>query len=219
MKGLLLKDFYMIWKQAKIMLLLVIIYILIGVFNDSLFWTMFSVIFMSMLPITALALDERSGWNRYAGMLPYSSKDIVMSKYLFGLIGVGIVIVVYVILTVLTGIALHREIQPAAILEMIIPLFSVSCIFMGTNLPIMFKTGVEKGRMWYTLSLIVIMGSSSAVISILNEESVKKEIIGFLQIGRLTDAMLQNAVLLVVCGVLLLGSMNLAVKIYEKKDL
>ena len=37
-----------------------------------------------MLPYTAMAYDERSKWNQLAAMMPYSDRDIVLSKYVFG---------------------------------------------------------------------------------------------------------------------------------------
>jgi ABC-2 type transport system permease protein len=219
MKGLLLKDFYMIWKQAKFMLALVIIYILIGVVSDSSFWTVFSVIFMAMLPITALGLDERSGWTSYASMLPFSKHDIVVGKYVFGLIGVGSSVLLYAVLTMLTGIVRYGSVQIDSILQMIMPLFSVSFLFIATNLPIMFKVGVEKGRMWYLLSLMVIMGGSSFIISILDGNPGLDAISGFLSIDTQANQLIQSASVLAFCTILLLGSMKLSINVFEKKDL
>ena len=45
---------------------------------------------MSMLPYTALAYDERSRWDQMAAMMPYSARDVVLSKYLFGWIAVAV---------------------------------------------------------------------------------------------------------------------------------
>ncbi|WP_342756860.1 ABC-2 transporter permease [Kineothrix sedimenti] len=219
MKGLLLKDFYMIWKQAKIMLILVIAYIIIGVISDNSFWTVFAVIFMAMLPITALGLDERSNWTNYAAMLPFSRQDIVISKYVFGLAGVGLTVILYTVLTTVTSIVKREDIQIDPVLRMIIPLLSISFIFIGTNLPIMFKVGVEKGRLWYMLSLMVIMGGSTFVISLLNGEIGLSTVLGFLQIDTQMDQLTQSTVILALCTILLLGSMKLAINAFEKRDL
>ncbi len=219
MKGLLLKDFYMIWKQAKIMLILVIAYIIIGVISDNSFWTVFAVIFMAMLPITALGLDERSNWTNYAAMLPFSRQDIVISKYVFGLAGVGLTVILYTVLTTVTSIVKREGVQIDPVLRMIIPLLSISFIFIGTNLPIMFKVGVEKGRLWYMLSLMVIMGGSTFVISLLNGEIGLSTVLGFLQIDTQMDQLTQSTVILALCTILLLGSMKLAINAFEKRDL
>ncbi len=219
MKGLLLKDFYMIWKQAKFMLALVIIYILIGVVSDSSFWTVFAVIFMAMLPITALGLDERSGWTGYAAMLPFSKHDIVVSKYVFGLAGVGLAVILYAVLTVLTNLVRYGSVQIDSILQMIMPLLSVSFLFIATNLPIMFKVGVEKGRMWYLLSLMVIMGGSAFIINILGGNPGLGAVSGFLSIDAQANQLIQSAGVLAFCTVLLLGSMKLSINVFEKKDL
>lgn len=219
MKGLLLKDFYMIWKQAKFMLALVIIYILIGVVSDSSFWTVFSVIFMAMLPITALGLDERSGWTGYAAMLPFSKHDIVVSKYVFGLVGVGLAVILYAVLTVLTGIVRYGNVQIASILPMIMLLISISFLFIATNLPIMFKVGVERGRMWYILSSMVIMGGSAFIISILGGKLSLSAVLSLFRIDMQVNQLTQSISVLTFCTILLLGSMKLSINVFEKKDL
>ncbi len=219
MKGLLLKDFYMIWKQAKIMLILVIAYIIIGVISDNSFLTVFAVIFMAMLPITALGLDERSNWTNYAAMLPFSKQDIVMSKYVFGLAGVGLAVILYAVLSVLTNMVKGEGAQIDSILRMIVPLLSISFIFIGTNLPIMFKVGVEKGRLWYMLSLIVLMGGSTFFVSLLNGKVGLSAVSGFLQMDIQMDQLTQSIIILAFCAILLLGSMKLAINAFEKRDL
>ena len=80
MQALILKDFYVMWKQTRIFLLVILVFSAIpGSFN-----AVFAVIYSAMLPYTAMAYDERSKWNQLAAMMPYSDRDIVLSKYAFG---------------------------------------------------------------------------------------------------------------------------------------
>lgn len=80
MQALILKDFYVMWKQTRVFLLVILVFSAIpGSFN-----AVFAVIYSAMLPYTAMAYDERSKWNQLAAMMPYSDRDIVLSKYAFG---------------------------------------------------------------------------------------------------------------------------------------
>ena len=85
MSGLILKDLYTLVKQLKIMLLMLLLFACV----PNLSMASFAVLYAAMLPVTAMAYDERSKWNELAVMMPYSPTAIVASKYLFGLISVG----------------------------------------------------------------------------------------------------------------------------------
>ena len=86
MSALLLKDYYVIFRQMKIFLLLILVFSCI----PGTFYSTFAVVYASMLPYTALAYDERSKWDQLAAMMPYSARDVVLSKYLFGWISVAV---------------------------------------------------------------------------------------------------------------------------------
>ena len=86
MSALLLKDYYVIFRPMKIFLLLILVFSCI----PGTFYSTFAVVYASMLPYTALAYDERSRWDQMAAMMPYSARDVVLSKYLFGWIAVAV---------------------------------------------------------------------------------------------------------------------------------
>ena len=87
MTGLILKDLLNLKKQGKVYLILIIFYFAIGLVNEnsSMFASMMTMVAV-LIPITAMAYDERCKWDRYALTMPVSRKDMVMSKYLLGLI-------------------------------------------------------------------------------------------------------------------------------------
>ena len=80
MKGLLLKDWYTLIKQMKIMLVLMLVFACVPGYSMA----AFAVVYAAMLPVTALAYDERSKWDELAAMLPYSVREIVGGKYVLG---------------------------------------------------------------------------------------------------------------------------------------
>ena len=65
----------------KIFLVLLVAFALIPGYSMS----AFAVMYAAMLPMTALAYDERSKWDTLAAMMPYSTGALVLSKYLLGI--------------------------------------------------------------------------------------------------------------------------------------
>lgn len=82
MRGLIMKDMLTIAKQAKAFLILILFFAVIPSFSGS----SFAMLYAAMMPISALAYDENCKWDQLAAMMPYSVRDIVLSKYLFGYI-------------------------------------------------------------------------------------------------------------------------------------
>lgn len=213
MRGLLIKDICALWKQARFMLVLVLAYIVIGAWKpENSFWAAFSVLFMSMLPINALGLDERCKWNQYALMLPCSRKDMVLEKYILGLIGIIGVVLIYGGMTCILQLWEGNGILFSRLGQSIVPMLSLPCLFLGINMPIMFRYGVEKGRMWFTILTMVIFLGCIYVMNTLNQKE------GFAAaVGRLGAGM--GLFLIAGSVVILIFSMLLSVRIFEKKEL
>ena len=85
MRGLIMKDMLTIAKQAKAFLILILFFAVIPSFSGS----SFAMLYAAMMPISALAYDENCKWDQLAAMMPYSVRDIVLSKYLLGYMPAG----------------------------------------------------------------------------------------------------------------------------------
>ncbi|HBL68905.1 MAG TPA: ABC-2 transporter permease, partial [Firmicutes bacterium] len=82
MKGLIIKDFFALARQARIFLAATAFYLIYSITTKNI--TMFAVMFtmfMGFLPINTMAFDEQSKWNKYALSMPLTRTDIVLSKY------------------------------------------------------------------------------------------------------------------------------------------
>jgi hypothetical protein len=98
-KGLLLKDWYMIKQYCKIYLVITVLFGAASVVNDeNLFFVFYPCVLGGMIPVNLLGYDERSHWDRYSGTLPYTKKQIVSAKYLIGLF-------VQIAMLLVTGVA------------------------------------------------------------------------------------------------------------------
>lgn len=146
MKGLVWKDIYTLLKQAKFILLLMVLFACLPGYSMS----AFAIFYGAMLPITALAYDERSKWDELAAMMPYSVKEIVGSKYVLGLLLVGVITALSIAARIVIGIIKAAPFDAEGIISILI-LACLSLVLLMMDLPLMFRLGVEKGRIIYIL--------------------------------------------------------------------
>ena len=141
MKGLLIKDWKTLVKQTKVMLAITALLACV----PSTYMSAFALFYAAMLPITALAYDERAKWDELAAMMPYTSQSIVGSKYVLGLT----LVLPVLALSMLSRLLVHST---PLISEDTVSLLITAClslILMAIDLPFMFHFGVEKGRLIY----------------------------------------------------------------------
>ncbi len=142
MKALLLKDLYVLLRQARLFLLLIVVFSLM---QES-FGSNFAIVYSTLLPMTALAYDEQAHWGRFAAMLPYSRRQLVLSKYLLG----GIFVLCSGTLSQLLRV-LRGSFDFAAALGQTLVMAGVGVLLLCILLPLMFWLGTERGRLAFYL--------------------------------------------------------------------
>ena len=158
MKALILKDTYVIWRQMKYFLVMILIFsALPNGFNN-----VFAVVYASMLPYTAMAYDERSKWDQMAAMMPYSTRDVVLGKYMFGWMCIGAAAVLSGLFQTVLSLVTDREVLPGTL---VLSALGALCI-LAITLPLMFRLGVEKGRLAMFLVIFLVCGGTGAIASI-----------------------------------------------------
>ena len=170
MKGLLLKDWYMMKKYCRAYLLIAVVFIAVSLFsNDNMFFVFYPCLLCGMIPVNLLGYDERSRWMQYSGTLPYTKTQIVSGKYLIGLLS-------QITILVATGaaqaakmlIAHNFELGDFAVLMLL--MLIVSTLTSSICLPFVFKLGVEKGRTAYYIMIGFVCGASVLASSILRRQ-------------------------------------------------
>lgn len=141
MKGLLIKDWKTLLKQMKVMLAIVVVFACI----PGTYMAAFALFYAAMLPVTALAYDERAKWDELAAMMPYTAKAIVGSKYVLGLM----LVLPVLALSILSRLLVHSTPIVSEDTMSLLITACLSLILMAINLPFMFRFGVEKGRLIY----------------------------------------------------------------------
>ena len=159
MKGLMLKDFYQLIKNCKMFFLFDVAFLAISFFSEgNSMFIGFPVMFSGILPLTLLSFDEREGWSYYCGTLPFSEKQIVSAKFLFGLIAQFVTAVVVAAVVFVRSIV-FPEYGFTENLMVVGVMFVASLIFPAFCLPFCYKFGTEKGRVAY----LIVVGLTTAV--------------------------------------------------------
>lgn len=167
MKGLLLKDFYMVTKYCRGYLLIAAVFIAVSVIDIGI--STFSAVLCliaGILPVTLMAYDERSRWTEYSGTLPYSKAQIVSSKYLIGLLA-QITVIVFTVLIKSVVKGFDNILFELAVLAYG---FVISCAMAAVVLPFMFWLGVEKGRIAYYITMVTVFACVFAIADFYGEE-------------------------------------------------
>ena len=153
MKALLLKDVCVLYKQLKILLLVLVAF----AFMPGMSASIFAMVYAIMLPITTLSYDERSKWNLMAAMMPYTTRQLVTGKYLLGYMGSAIVM----LLTALSQLFFGGLDDGRMSVLLIMP--CIGALVLALLLPVMFRFGTEKGRLAYILAAALLAGLSAGI--------------------------------------------------------
>lgn len=148
MRALMLKDIYVLLRQLKLFVIVMVIFAL--AFQENA--VSFIIFYAAMLTVSSMAYDEQSKWPQLAMMLPYSIRDIVLSKYLLGWLMIG-------------GMTLLSMLQIFIDIEYVWVSLVVACVamsFMAVILPLVFWLGTEKGRLLLVAVLAGIFGMIGA---------------------------------------------------------
>lgn len=174
MKGLLLKDWYMMKKYCRAYLLIGAVFIAVSLFsNDNLFFVFYPCLLCGMIPVNLLGYDERSRWMQYSGTLPYTKAQIVSAKYLIGLLAqVAVLLVTGLAQGIKMTVGGNFVFGEFAVLMLL--LLTMATLTSSISLPFIFKLGVEKGRTAYYVMIGFVCGASVLASSLLRGQLVSE---------------------------------------------
>lgn len=171
MKGLLLKDWYMMKKYCKAYLLIAAVFIAVSLFSDdNMFFVFYPCLLCGMIPVNLLAYDEQSRWVQYSGALPYTKAQLVSVKYLIGLLAQCAILVVTAIAQGVR-MAINSSFVFGDFSAIMLSLLAISTLTSSISLPFIFKLGVEKGRIAYYVMVGFMCAASAAASSLLRNSA------------------------------------------------
>ena len=176
MKGLILKDMINLRKYSRTVFLMIVFFTMFSFMSDD--FTLGSgiiVIMCSMMAITSFSFDKQSHWDTYAISLPIPRSRIVMSKYVLALLTA----LFGVLLSVVAGTVfnlIHGTTNGSDLFILAYALFVVAVTYQSIILPLIYKFGVEKSRVFmfvvFGLPSLLVIGLNSVGISMPDEEAI-----------------------------------------------
>ena len=211
MMGLVKKDLYLSVSMLRSYVLVAAIFALLtlfGIYEISFFVTYISVMCI-MIPVNLFAYDEQARWDKYAAALPAGRAGVVRGRYLFTILVCAGSLVFALLLQLVVSQASGAQGQERVdlLLSGLLPA-AYGCLMNAILLPLLYKFGSQKGRIYLILALGVGVGVIFGVLTALREMG--------LSLSRLTIPLLS----LPVVGLLaLLPSYLLSQHIFLHKDL
>lgn len=151
MKALLYKDLCVLWSQMKFVLFFVALFCAMP--DTGLCLNTFFVVYAGILvPISLFAYDERARWDALAAMLPFSVRDLVLSRYLLSWLSTAFAILCYLAGQVIFSPGHVPTRTSLLTLVFIVALF---LLVQAVYFPLLFRLGAEKGR----LAIIVVIAA------------------------------------------------------------
>ena len=170
MKGLIIKDLFILKKTTRVFVALTGLYLLMAIFLHTDFGVLIAFI-MGMLTITSFAYDEQAKWDAFALTMPVSKRDMVLSKYLLavflgiagGLMGI--------LLSVAAAIG-QGPVDIMAILKNTGIAICATYVFSSIALPLVYKLGSEKSRLVLMLCYAAPILLGTIIINMISEASI-----------------------------------------------
>lgn len=206
MKGLLLKDYYLFLKRGCSMFILLLISLAVPFLTaEYSIYGFYPIFIISTMPMTLISYDIKDKWDKYACAMPYSKKEIVLEKYLFGIILSGVAIALTLISQCVAS-GVRNDFNMGRIIEMGATLLALCLFSPSFTLPFFFKFGAEKGRIAY----LVVIGFLCATV------------VGFSSFGEGVNANVNlsgySYIILAVAVLAYIGSILLSIKFLENKN-
>lgn len=199
MKAVLLSDLTVIKTQAKSVLLVLVVWLAITVYNKrGLFFSALSVVYAMMLPLTCIAAYEKSCFDRYLLTAPVGRAAAAMGHYLFSIICAFCLAVIGFIASVALGMDTPEAIYSCS------ACFCVGVVMVSVLLPVIYKFGTEKARLTMMAVFVLFLLAFGLLLSALDVDM---------------DSLGEALVLLpVVTLVVFAASAALSVGIYKRRE-
>ena len=208
MMGLIIKDLLLIKENWKQLLIFALIFIVIGLEGNRILT--FVPIFLSlMVLLSTFSYDDYNKWNSYAVTLPNGRKNIVRAKYVAS-IGLSVLAILFTYLMIMISGIMNHQLNLEETTVTLLGCWSAVVLLQSFMYPLIFKVGLEKGRIF----LFVLFIGVSALLGLVFQNikiSLPAEVISFLEHYLVI-------ILPLVMIILLSISYKISEKIVQKKE-
>ena len=200
MLGTLIKDFKNIFGQFIYYFVLMVVFMAVSVITKNIYYYMGAIVFFCVaVPLSALAYDEKDNWDKFALASGVTRNQLAVSRYLLGLV---VFLPMWAVSFILVAAGGMWNIENLSVL---LSYGGIALLTIDAILPVVFKIGVEKGRLVYILTILIVIalgGGLAFLVEAIGGASVLYSSVAVLALG--------------IAGFFL--SIKIACNIYRKKD-
>lgn len=147
MIGLIKKDLLLMKSNLKLILIIFAVFVISSINQENNNLYFLPALVSTMLFMSTFSYDEYNKWNTYATALPAGRKRVVMAKYLVTLLLNIMVFIITIILSLVIG-KLEGNLNVQEVLSTIFGILAATIILQSIIYPLIYKFGIEKGRIW-----------------------------------------------------------------------
>lgn len=160
MRGLLIKDYRLLWNQRRTLGIMMLIWPIVVVTNTNPVFTVSYLIFIcSIMAINTVSYDQHEKGITFLLSLPISRKQYVREKYLLFLINLAAAVVFSVLFILIPG-----NIEGTVVIYLI----GMVVLAISVMMPVSMIFGAEKGRL-----VIIAFGAIICIIGVWSEKAVQ----------------------------------------------
>ena len=215
MKGLILKDIYSIRIRQKTYVLLFLFLCVFGYVMKSPGYVgvMCIVVFLTTM-LSLFNSDQYYHWDTYAASFPLGKKMIVQARYMLVIIMTLAIalfsIVISGVTAALLGMSVADQVLSTVSGCMAIP------IFTGIVIPVIYKLGVEKGRIVFMMLFMIPFLALTLLKDLIQGTAVEKLLVKLQQ--NPNGQVIIAGILLAVSILVLAVSYMISIRIYSNKE-
>ncbi|WP_286311958.1 ABC-2 transporter permease [Romboutsia ilealis] len=195
------KQIWLIW----------IVWIGVAIFNPFFLNMLFGLSILLTL-YQVMAYEDNNGINYLISFLPVKRSEYVISRYLLGIGSLLLsIIVIYIVHLVSTQINPLKEVP----IKILLPISITSAILaMSVIIPLVLKFGINKGRVFMSIIIMVIAMAPISIISYISKNpKMIDNIMNIINnIGLPIIAILINIVMILI-------SICISIKLYQNKEI
>ncbi len=164
MKGLLLKDFYVMKRELRAFLFIIVFFTAFSfVGENNSFFMFYGLIMLPIVNISLISYDERSHWDSFLETTPISRSTAVTEKYLLTLL----LLLIWFPVVLLVYMLQHSSFGDFA--QMLCISVYMALFFPAVLYPFIFALGSEKGRFAYFIFIFAAMAAIAAGVNLMSE--------------------------------------------------
>ena len=214
MKGLLVKDLRLLLSQSRFYIILLIVLFVSGTSTQATFVSGYIAVVFPMFAVSTISYDEYDNGNAFLFTLPFSRKEYVLAKYIFGLLLCVFGNILGTSLVVIQGIMTHSLDMEMMISSQFGTILS-SVLVLSIMFPLQFKFGAEKSR----VALIAVIGSIFFIVTVGVKIIEKLNVeLSWLNVLWNNDYLLLGVLAFIVI-LFIIFSIKMSMKIMLKKEL